>query len=140
MQVTMTDWPLFAKKTASVFALSLLVVPLVEMKGGMPATAYLAGLVGLHAFVLAIYFYRIRFTELDPDTRSLVARIGALLFVTYLLVVVSDFDESTPVSGLLIQMLGVSVLHTAVLALLMVRIHRQPPAPAGRLIDEASDQ
>lgn len=130
MRLSMTSWPLFIKKTVAVFALSLLVVPLVGMKGGFPATAYLGGLVVLHVFVLAIYFYRIRFRELDHDLRSLIARVAALVFVGYLLLVVSDFDESTPRSTLVIQMLVVSVLHTAVLLLLMVRIARPDQAPA----------
>ncbi|HRC62955.1 MAG: hypothetical protein K1X87_10775 [Dehalococcoidia bacterium] len=124
MRLSMTSWPLFLKKTAAVFALSLLVVPLVGMKGGVPATVYLIGLVALHLFVLGIYFYRIRFRELDHDLRSLIARVAALAFVGYLLVAVSDFDESTPRSTLLTQMLVVSLLHTVVLVLLMVRISR----------------
>jgi len=120
----MTSWPLFIKKTVAVFALSLLVVPLVGLKGGFPATVYLVGLVALHLFVLGIYFYRIRIRELDHDYRSLVARVAALVFVGYLLVAVSDFDDSTPRSTLLVQMLVVSLLHTAVLVLLMLRISR----------------
>ena len=146
MRVTMTDWPLFAKKTAMVFALSLLVIPLAQAKGGLPAMAYLMGLAGLHASVLVIYFYRIRVRELDPDARSLILRVAALVVVVYLLAVVSSFDESTPVSSLLVQMLGVSLLHTVVLALLMLRIqYRQPYPPAATtsmttLADEAGDR
>jgi hypothetical protein len=132
----MTDWALFLKKTVAVFALSLLLVPLVEMQGGVPAMVYMVGLVVLHVFVLGIYFYRIRFRELDPDPRSLVARVGALAAMVYLLAVVSDFDQSTPASTLLLQMLGVSVLHTLVLALLMVRINYRSPRPAPTSLTE----
>ncbi|MGE0227574.1 MAG: hypothetical protein AB7I38_02810 [Dehalococcoidia bacterium] len=139
----MTDWPLFIKKTVAVFALSLLVVPLVGMKGGFPATAYLVGLVALHVFVLGIYFYRIRFRELDHDYRSLIARVAALVFVGYLLLVVSDFDESTSRNTLAMQMIGVSVLHTAVLLLLMVRISRPdtggPRKPPAGIAEEPAE-
>lgn len=138
MRLSMTSWPLFLKKTAAVFALSFLVIPLVQMKGGLPATLYLVGLVVLHVVVLGIYFYRIRFRDLDGDVRSLVARVAALVFVGYLLLAVSDFDESTPVSTLLIQMFGVSVLHTAVLVLLMVRLTR--PASASYAGSSLTDE
>lgn len=140
MRITMTDWPLFLKKTAAVFALSLLLVPLVELKGGVPAMVYVVGLVVLHVFVLGIYFYRIRFRELDPDVRSLFARVGALAFMIYLLAVASDFDQSTAMSTLVVQMAGVSLLHTVVLALLMIRIQYRPPdAAATALIEEATE-
>jgi hypothetical protein len=139
VRITMTDWPLFLKKTAAVFGLSLLLVPLVELKGGVPAMVYVVGLVALHVFVLGIYFYRIRFRELDPDVRSLLARVGALAFMIYLLAVASDFDQSTSMSTLVLQMAGVSLLHTVVLALLMLRIQyakRLTPPPAS-LAEEA---
>ena len=140
MRITMTDWPLFLKKTAAVFALSLLLVPLVELKGGVPAMVYVVGLVALHVFVLGIYFYRIRFRELDPDVRSLLARVGALAFMIYLLAVASDFDQSTPMSTLIMQMAGVSLLHTVVLALLMIRIqYRTQRASTTALADEAAE-
>lgn len=140
MRITMTDWPLFLKKTAAVFALSLLLVPLVELKGGVPAMVYVVGLVALHVFVLGIYFYRIRFRELDPDLRSLLARVGALAFMIYLLAVASDFDQSTPISTLVLQMAGVSLLHTVVLALLMIRIqYRAQRTRATALAEEAAE-
>lgn len=135
----MTSWPLFLKKTAAVFALSLLLVPLVEMRGGVPAMVYVVGLVVLHIFVLGIYFYRIRFRELDPDPRSLIARVGALAAMVYLLAVVSDFNQSTATSTLLLQMLGVSVLHTLVLALLMVRIQYRPGVATSVLTEETAE-
>jgi hypothetical protein len=117
----------------------LLVIPLAQVKGGMPATLYLGGLVVLHVLVLVVYCYRVKFTELDPDLRSLVARIAALVFVGYLLAAVSSFDEQTPVSTLLAQMLGVSLLHTLILALLMFRLsYERRPAP-GRLTEEPAD-
>ncbi len=139
MRLTMTNWPLFIKKTVAVFALSLLVVPLVGMKGGFPATLYLVGLIVLHVFVLGIYLYRIRFRELDHDFRSLIARIAALAFVGFLLVPVSEFDDSTPRSTLIWQMLGVSVLHTAVLLLLMVRASRPDAYPRSSIADEPAE-
>jgi hypothetical protein len=113
---------LFWIKTLSVFALAFALVPLVALKQEFPATLYAAGLVVLHIGVLLVYLYRVRFRELDPDRRSLFGRALALAVVSYLLYAVSSFDPDTPLGMLTLQMLGVSVLHTAVLALLMVRI------------------
>lgn len=128
MHLRMTSWSLFVKKTAAVFALAFALVPLLEVQGRLPAGLYVGGLVVLHLFVLGIYVYRVRFRELDGDARSLIARVAALLVVTYLLAVVSEFEPGSGREELLWQMLGVSVLHTVILVLLMTRVER--PAPA----------
>ena len=124
MRARLIEPRLFLVKTASVFLLSLALVPLVAMKQQLPAMLYAGGLVILHIFVLAAYLYRVRFGDLDPDRRSLVARIVALAVVSYLLFAASVFEPGTPIWPMTVQMLGVSVLHTAVLVLLMVRIER----------------
>ena len=137
MRLAMTDWRLFLAKTASVLVLTALVAPLVLVKGGIPATAYLIGLVVLHVIVLALYVYRVRFRQLDPDARSLAMRIGALVAVGYLLAVVSRFDGQTPTSSLLAQLAAVFVLHTVVLALLMTK--RLPSRPLTALATDPGD-
>jgi hypothetical protein len=128
----MTSWSLFLKKTAAVFVLAFALVPLLEAKGRLPASAYVGGLVALHIFVLAVYLYRVRFRDLDMDLRSLAARVVALLVVTYLLAVVSGFEAGMPRGQLVVQMLAVCVLHTAILVLLMTRVERPARALLGR--------
>ncbi len=122
MRVELADTSLFIQKTVTVFAVSFALIPLVGLKSDIPATLYVVSLVVLHLFVLAIYLYRVRIRELDPDARSVVARLLAVAVVVYLLFAVSSFEEGAPRSTLALQMLGLSVLHTAILALLMVRV------------------
>ncbi len=122
LRVELTDSALFITKTVTVFAVSFALLPLVDLKSDIPAMLYVVSLVVLHLFVLAIYLYRVRVRELDPDARSVVARLLAVAVVVYLLFAVSSFEEGAPLSTLALQMLGLSVLHTAMLALLMVRV------------------
>lgn len=121
-RLSLTEPRLFAIKTASVFLLAFMLLPLVSVKDGMPATLYAGGLVALHVVILGIYFYRVRLRDLDADRRSLVARVFALVVMTYLLMVVSRFDPESSISTLALQMLAVSVVHMAVLLLFMVRV------------------
>ena len=130
MRFALVDRRLFLRKTAAVFALTLAVVPLTQFEDGVPASIYVAGLVALHVFVLGIYCYRVRFRELDPDTRSLGARVAALVAMGYLLFAVADFGSEGDVAILAAQMLGIAVLHTGVLALLMTRVDYAAPTPA----------
>lgn len=125
LRAHLTDPRLFAVKTASVFVVSLALVPLVSLKQSLPVLLYAGGLVVLHVAVLVAYFYRVRFRELDPDRRSLVARVVALAAMTYLLYVASSFEAGTPLWWLTAQMLALSLLHTVVLLLLMVRLERR---------------
>ena len=134
MRFTLVDRRLFLGKTACVFALTLLVVPLAAVADGLPADLYVIGLIALHVFVLGIYLYRVRFRDLDPDPRSLVARIAALVVVVYLLAAMADFR--TDLVMLAVQMVVISLLHTLVLALLMIRVtypeRATQPVPAER--------
>lgn len=122
-RLTIEDPRLFIVKSVSVFVLAFMLLPLVAVKDGLPATIYAGGLVVLHLVILAIYLYRVRFQDLDADRRSLIARLVALAVMTYLLMVVSRFDPDSSMSTLALQMLGVSVAHMAVLLLFMVRVH-----------------
>jgi low temperature requirement protein LtrA len=127
MRLRLVQPRLFAIKTASVFLLALALVPLLAMKQTLPAQLYTGALVALHIVILGLYLYRVRFRELDPDRRSLFARVLALVVVSYMLSAASSFEEGVSLGGLTWQMLGVSVLHTAVLALLMVRVETGAP-------------
>lgn len=139
MRFVLLNPRLFLLKAASVFALSFALVPLLQWKADIPALLYTGALVGLHVFILGIYLYRVRFRDLDPDRRSLVARVLGLAITTYLLSATSAFDSDSSISRLAAQMLAVSLVHMAILALLMVRAVRpgtvegmstaQPAAP-----------
>lgn len=122
MRIRIVDPSLFVKKTVSVFVLAFALLPLISLKSQVPALAYIGALVVLHIGVVGVYFYRVRFRELDPNWRSLVARVAGLAMMTYLLLLVSKFDPEAPMSTLALQMGIVSVLHTLVLLFLMARV------------------
>lgn len=121
MRFVLSNPRLFAVKTASVFVLSFALVPLLQWKDDLPALLYTGSLVGLHVFILGVYLYRVRFRDLDPDRRSLVARVLGLAITVYLLSATSAFDADSSIPQLALQMLGVSLVHMLILALLMVR-------------------
>ena len=79
LRFVLSDSGLFVKKTVAVFVLSFALIPLVDVKGELPALLYAGALVILHVFVMGIYLYRVRFRELDADVRSLLARVLAVL-------------------------------------------------------------
>ncbi len=121
MRFVISNPRLFVMKTGSVFVLSFALVPLLQWKDDLPALAYTGSLVALHIFILGIYLYRVRFRDLDPDRRSLIARLLGLAITTYLLSATSTFDADSSIPRLAVQMLGVSLVHMGILALLMVR-------------------
>jgi len=130
MRFVLLNPRLFFLKAASVFVLSFALVPLMQWKADIPALIYTAALVGLHIFILGIYLYRVRFRDLDPDRRSLIARILGLTITTYLLSATSAFDSDSSIGRLAVQMLAVSLVHMVILALLMVRAVRPGTAEA----------
>ena len=122
MRFVLSNPRLFLSKTVMVFALSFALIPLLQWKSDLPALAYSGSMVALHVFILGIYLYRVRFRDLDPDRRSLVARILGLAITTYLLSTTSSFSGESSVATLALQMLAVSLVHMGILALLMVRV------------------
>jgi len=112
---------LFLWKAASVLLLSFALFPILSLKDGIPATIYVGGLVALHVVVLAIYLYRVSFRSLEPDIRALAIRVAALAVVTYLLLIVSRFDPDSSRGTLALQLLGVTLFHAVLLALVMIR-------------------
>lgn len=122
MRFVLSDPRLFIVKTATVFLLSFALIPLLGWKDDIPALVYTGSMVGLHVVILAVYFYRVKFRDLDPDRRSLIARILGLAITTYLLSATSSFNPESSTTQLALQMLAVSMIHMGILALLMVRI------------------
>lgn len=113
---------LFAWKAASVLLLSAALFPVLAIRDGIPAQIYAGALVVLHIAILLIYFYRVRFRELDPDFRALALRVLALIVVSYLLVIVSRFDPDGPKSTLAVQLLAITAFHAVLLGLVMIRV------------------
>lgn len=134
MRFVLLNPRLFVSKTAMVFVLSFALIPLLQWKNGIPALAYVGSMVVLHVFILGIYFYRVQFRDLDPDKRSLIARIMGLAITTYLLSTTSSFSAESSSTQLAAQMLAVSLVHMGILALLMVRavpVTASEPAEVG---------
>jgi hypothetical protein len=138
---TLADPRLFLRKTVTVFALAVLLLPLVRMKSQVPALAYVTVLLALHVAVLGLYFYRTQVRSLDPDRRSLIARVIAVAFLGYLLYVVSRVSADTPTLWLVAQVLVASALHTSLLALLSVKVELQTriAAPAVATVEATSE-
>jgi len=113
---------LFLWKAVSVLLLSAALFPVLSVKDGIPATIYALALVVLHVAILGIYLYRVRFRDLDPDSRALALRVIALIVVSYLLVIVSRFDPDGPRSTLAMQLLAITAFHAILLALVMIRV------------------
>lgn len=126
MRLSLTDPRLFAVKTATTVAAAFLLLPLAQFKSDIPSLAYLVGLVVLHVFVLGVYVYRVRVRELDGDVRALVARVVALGVVIYLLLVFSKIDADAGNATVVRNITMVTVLHTVIVALLMVRVGEAP--------------
>jgi low temperature requirement protein LtrA len=105
-RLTLLTPRIFARKTAMVFALALLLLPLVRLRSELPALIYVAALLLLHVVVLILYFYRVQLRKLDPDRRSLVVRIAAIAFMTYLLFIVSGVDAEAPLRTLFLQVVA----------------------------------
>jgi hypothetical protein len=127
MRFTLVDRRLFIRKTAIATAAAYLLLPLTAFRTDVPAAICLGALVVLHIFVLGIYLYRVRVSELDPDLRSLVARVAALVVVVYLLYAVSGLGAGASTSTMFLQATAASVLHAVVLGLLMTRMDYTPP-------------
>jgi glycerol kinase len=71
---------LFVINALSVLALSFALLPIVAIKSSIPAVLYVGLLIVTHIFVLAIYLYRLRFRDLDPNLRSPEHRLAPTAF------------------------------------------------------------
>jgi len=113
---------LFLRKTVLVIVASYALLPLLLYKSHFPGALYASLLVLIHVGVLVVYCYGVRFGDLDVDRVSLGGRILGLGVVVWLLTVVSGWQDHDHVGILAAQMLVLCLVHTFVLALLMVAI------------------
>lgn len=121
------------------FALTYLLLPLIWYKSKLPAAAYAAGLIVLHVVVLVVYCYKVRFRQLDPNWRSAAARILGLCFSIYLLLMVSSWADSnvTDVVAFACQLGVLCLVHTVILAFLMVQLDKGSPKEESQDQDQA---
>lgn len=113
---------LFLRKVVLVFLASYALLPLLAYKSSMPGALYVSLLVLIHVGVLVLYLYKVAFRDLDVDRVSLGGRILGLAVTTWLLTVVSGWQDRQHVGVLAAQMLVLCLVHTFMLALLMVAV------------------
>ena len=116
---------LFLRKVVLVFLASYALLPLLAYKNSIPGALYVSLLILIHIGVLFLYLYRVTFRDLDIDRLSLGGRILGLAVVTWLLTVVSGWQDRTHIGVLAIQMLVLCLVHTVMLALLMVAVEEK---------------
>jgi len=114
---------LFLTKTVFVVLASYAFLPLIAAHnaGRVSAVAYACILVALHLGFVAVYFYRVRFRDLDGDWRSLGARLLGLVCCVFLLALVAS-SLPKDMGMLSVELLGLCAVHTLILALLMVEV------------------
>lgn len=85
-------------------------------------------LVALHVVFVVLYFYRVRFRDLDPSRRSLAARVVGLLACVYLLYMVAGHLPKH-MGKLAVMLVGLCCVHSLILALLSVEVRAKAPPP-----------
>jgi len=137
-QIVLLNPPLFFRKTILVILASYSLLPLLLYKSSLPGALYASLLIIIHVGVLVVYCYRVRFMDLDVDRLSLGGRILGLGTVIWLLTVVSGWQDHEHVQVLAVQMLVLCLVHTLVLALLMVAI--EPVAEVVAMEEEEEEE
>eukprot|EP01065_Artemidia_motanka_P038128 TRINITY_DN46999_c0_g1_i1.p1 TRINITY_DN46999_c0_g1~~TRINITY_DN46999_c0_g1_i1.p1 ORF type:complete len:170 (+),score=61.27 TRINITY_DN46999_c0_g1_i1:108-617(+) len=122
LQLTRADRRMFLMKTALVVVVTFALFPLIRLKSSVPKLTFTILLVALHLVVLVVYFYRVKLRSLDPDCRSVAARVAALLIAVGLLFLAARQEHDTSDLVLVLEMCGLCAIHTAILALLLVRV------------------
>lgn len=132
---------LFTAKTLFIWAASFAFVPLVAANndGRISAVVYAVVLVVLHVLFLVIYFWRVKFRDLDPGWRSLTARCLGLLASVYLLYLVAG-SLPDDIRLLTLDIFGLCFVHTLVLLLLTLKVSydddpKQEPPEEAQIIE-----
>ncbi len=109
---------LFWRKVATVTFALLALEPLTYYKLYVPSVVYLSLILAVHIIFLYVYVSHIPWRELWADKRGLLARIIGIVIVGYLLALV---HISQNLWVILLNILAMSVLHSFILLLLMLR-------------------
>lgn len=110
----------FVRKTITLGIAIVTLAPLLWYKSEVGATIYLAALVAIHVFALAVFLHKVQWRELFSHKAGLIARVGGLVIFGGLLGVLK-FDPASNLFWLMLTLLW--AFHVAALALLHVR-HR----------------
>lgn len=117
LSFSLPDKPLFFKKTLVIVLASYLFLPLMGLHddGEITSLAYATILVSLHLFFLLIYFYRVRYKDLEADSSSRTFRVLGLVFcVILLLLVAGNLDNDLKM--LAVELIALCAVHTVILA------------------------
>ncbi len=119
----------FALKTMFIVAATYLFIPLMLLhdENKITSTVYALTLVALHLLFLIIYFYKVKFMQLDQNKTALFVRLLGLLFCVMLLGLTAS-SLSDDLGSLAIELVGLCAVHTLILAFLMMK---QVPPPQG---------
>jgi hypothetical protein len=117
------------RKVATEFAAAYALLPLIRVKTQIPSLLYVGILVVLHIVVFGAYIYRVQFKDLDADLRSIVVRVAGIAVVVYLLILVVNFNGHQSILDLSERLFVMSVLHSAVIALLMLKVYSRLDRP-----------
>jgi hypothetical protein len=118
---------LFVRKVILVVLASYALLPLLAYKSSLPGALYVSLLILIHIGVLGLYLYKVTFRDLDVDRISLGGRILGLALMIWLLAVVAGWEDRTHMGVLAVEMLVLCLVHTLVLALLMVAVEEAEP-------------
>lgn len=130
LKIELTNKKLFFVKTAVIFLATYAFIPIMALHndGHLTSLTYAVILVALHIAFLAIYVWRVKFRELDPNNASLAARILGLITCVGLLALVAGQLEDD-LGRLAIELMGLCAVHTLILGLLMTRCRRAHVTP-----------
>jgi hypothetical protein len=122
LSIRLLDNSLFLKKLVTVFAATLILVPLVYYKLYVPAGLYITALLALHLVFLYTYFTRLPWARLVSNKVGFGSRILALVFFIYLLGVLKFQGNFEVVMTNLVAGLGI---HTLILFSLMAEVEKK---------------
>jgi hypothetical protein len=109
---------LFWRKVVMVTLALLVLEPLTYYKLYVPSVVYLSVILAVHIIFLYVYISHVPWRELWIDKQGLLARIIGIVIVGYLLALV---HVSPNLLVILVNILAMSVLHSFILLLLMLK-------------------
>ena len=114
----------FLFKNLFIFAATYAFIPIIgeHDEGRIAGMTYALILVGLHLLFIVVYFWKVKFGQLDPDKKTLCARVVGLIFCLLLLMLVAGNLSDGDLSMLSVELLGLCAVHSLILALLSIRV------------------
>jgi len=116
LQVSVDNSTLFKQKIATLFAVTVALIPLIRYKNQVPAEVFISSMIGLHVAILVLYLWRTNWKAIKASPSSLVTRMTGCAFFIFLLTLVK-FEGSF--FFLMLSLAAAFVLHVAILLSLM---------------------